>query len=82
MPRGKIDKENVFNQCERIREAVEKFQFCHAEACLRLTISIGFHLDSPNNGNVESLLNDLIDNADHALYQSKEKGKNQTQTLL
>jgi diguanylate cyclase (GGDEF)-like protein len=82
LPRGKVDKENVFNQCERIRKAVEKFEFCHAEACLRLTISIGFHLDSPDNGKVESLLNGLIDKADYALYLSKEKGKNRTKTLL
>lgn len=82
LPRGKIDKENVFNQCEHIRKAVEKFEFCHAEACLRLTISIGFHLSRPDNGKVESLLNGLIDKADHALYLSKEKGKNRTQTLL
>ena len=82
LPRGKIDKENVFNQCEHIRKAVEKFEFCHAEVCLRLTISIGFHLSRPDNGKVESLLNGLIDKADHALYLSKEKGKNRTQTLL
>jgi diguanylate cyclase (GGDEF)-like protein len=82
LPRGKIDKENVFNQCEHIRKAVEKFEFCHAEACLRLTISIGFHLSRPDNGKVESFLNGLIDKADHALYLSKEKGKNRTQTLL
>ena len=82
LPRGKIDKENVFNQCEHIRKAVEKFEFCHAEACLRLTISIGFHLSRPDNGKVESLLNGLIYKADHALYLSKEKGKNRTQTLL
>ena len=82
LPRGEIEKEAIFNQCERIRKAVEKFEFCHADACVRLTISIGFHLSRPDNGKVESFLNGLIDKADHALYLSKEKGKNRTQTLL
>ena len=82
LPRGKIDKENVFNQCEHIRKAVEKFEFCHAEACLRLTISIGFHLDRPNNSAVKSILKDLIDKADKALYLAKEKGKNRIEMPL
>ena len=69
-------------QCERIREAVEKFKFCHAEACEQATISIGFHLYRPDNGKVESLIDDLIDKAEQALYLAKEKGKNQTQAFF
>jgi diguanylate cyclase (GGDEF)-like protein len=82
LPRGEIDRESIFNQCERIRKAVEKFEFCHTDACVRLTISIGFHLDRPNNGAVKSILNDLIDKADHALYFAKEKGKNRIESLI
>jgi diguanylate cyclase (GGDEF)-like protein len=82
LPRGDIEKEAIFNQCERIRKAVEKFDFYHAEVCVQLTISIGFHLDRPNNGAVKSILKDLIDKADKALYLAKEKGKNRIKSLI
>lgn len=82
MPRGEVDREGIHRQCERIREAVEKFKFCHSEACGQITISIGFHLDRPDNGKVESQIDDLIDKAEQALYLAKEKGKSQTQAFF
>jgi diguanylate cyclase (GGDEF)-like protein len=82
LPRGEINKEGIYIQCERIREAVERHEFFYAEACIRLTISVGFHIDRPDNGKVESFLTDLINKADQALYLAKKKGKNQTETLL
>ena len=82
LPRDEVDREGIHRQCERIRKAVEKFKFCHAEACEQATISIGFHLDRPDNGKVESLIDDLIDKAEQALYLAKEKGKNQTQAFF
>ncbi len=81
LPHGEVDKKGIYRQCERIREAIEKFKFCHAETCVQATISIGFHLDKPDNGKVESLIDDLIDKAEPALYMAKEKGKNQTQAF-
>ncbi len=81
LPRGKIDREGVYRQCERIREAVERFKFCHAEACVQITISIGFHLDRPGNDKIESLIDNLIDKAEQALFMDKEKGMNQTQAF-
>ena len=41
LPRGEADKEDIHRQCERIRRAVEKLKFCHAESCVQTTISIG-----------------------------------------
>ncbi len=82
LPRGEVDREGIHRQCERIREAVEKFKFCHSEACVQITISIGFHLEIPDNGKVESLIDDLIDKAEQALYLAKEKGKSQTQAFF
>jgi diguanylate cyclase (GGDEF)-like protein len=82
LPRGEVDREGIHRQCERIREAVEKFKFCHSEACVQITISIGFHLEIPDNGKVESLIDDLIDKAEQALYLAKEKDKNQTQAFF
>lgn len=82
LPRGEINIEAIYTQCERIREAVERYEFCHSETCIRLTISVGFHIDKLNNGKIKSLLTDLINKADQALYLAKKKGKNQTHTLL
>ena len=78
LPRGEVDKKSIHKQCERIRKAVERFKFCHADACVKITVSIGFHLDRPDNSEVESLIDDLIDKAEHALYRAKEEGRNQT----
>jgi diguanylate cyclase (GGDEF)-like protein len=81
MPRGEVDREGIHRQCERIREAVERFKFCHSEACVQITVSIGFHLDRPDNGKVESLIDDMIDKAEQALYRAKEEGKNRIQAF-
>ena len=78
LPRGEVDKKSIHKQCERIRKAVERFKFCHADACVKITVSIGFHLDRPDNSEVESQIDDLIDKAEQALYRAKEEGKNQT----
>jgi diguanylate cyclase (GGDEF)-like protein len=78
LPRGEVDKKSIHKQCERIRKAVERFKFCHADACVKITVSIGFHLDRPDNSEVESQIDDLIDKAEHALYRAKEEGRNQT----
>jgi diguanylate cyclase (GGDEF)-like protein len=77
LQRGEVDKKSIHKQCERIRRAVERFKFCYADACVQITVSIGFHLDRPGNGKVESLIDDLIDKAEQALYRVKEEGKNE-----
>jgi diguanylate cyclase (GGDEF)-like protein len=81
-PRGEVEKESIFSECERIRKAIEKLEFRHTDECVRLTISIGFHLDMPDKGDVNSILHDLIDKADHALYFAKENGKNRIEGLI
>jgi two-component system cell cycle response regulator len=78
LTRGEVDKESIHRQCERIRRAVERFKFCHADACLKITVSIGFHLDRPDNSEVGTQIDDLIDKAEQALYLVKEEGRNQT----
>jgi diguanylate cyclase (GGDEF)-like protein len=78
LPRGEVDKESIHRQCERIRRAVERFKFCHADACVQITVSIGFHLDRPDNSEVGAQIDDLIDKAEQALYRVKEEGRNQT----
>ena len=77
LPRGETNREDINRQCERIRAAVESATFSHADACVQVTISVGFHLDIPNTGKVESMIDDLIDKAEQALYSAKNKVKNQ-----
>lgn len=79
--RGEVEKERIYRQCERFREAAERFKFCHPEACVEITISIGFHLDKPGIGKVELLMEELIDKAEQALNMAKKNGKNQTQAF-
>jgi diguanylate cyclase (GGDEF)-like protein len=81
LPHGEADREYINRLCERIRMAVENFKFCHADACVQATISIGFQLDIPGNGETESLMDDLIDQAEQALRLAKNKGKNQILTF-
>jgi diguanylate cyclase (GGDEF)-like protein len=78
LPHGEVDKKSIHRQCERIGRAIERFKFCHAAACMQITVSIGFHLDRPDNSEVESQIDDLIDKAEQALYRAKEESKNQT----
>ncbi|MGW8301735.1 MAG: diguanylate cyclase [Desulfobacterales bacterium] len=81
LPRGEISKEGLQVHCERIRKAVESFEFCFEETCVRITISLGFHLTQVESGDTEQMLYDLIRKADQALYLAKESGRNKTGSL-
>ena len=81
LPRGETSKESMQVQCERIRKAIEGFEFCFEDRCIRITVSLGFHLTKAGNGDAETMLLDLIREADQALYFAKEKGRNRTESL-
>ena len=81
LPRGEISKEGLQVHCERIRKAVESFEFCFEETCVRITISLGFHLAKDESSDTEQMLNDLIRKADQALYLAKQSGRNKTESL-
>ena len=81
LPRGEINKDIMYAQCERIRKAVENYEFCSGDDCFRLTVSLGFHLKTVTGSDVETILRDLIRKADQALDLAKEKGKNRTESL-
>jgi len=81
LPRGKISKESMQVHCERIRKAIEGFEFCFEDICVRITISLGFHLTKAAGGDTGKILSDLIAKADQALYLAKERGRNRTESL-
>ena len=81
LPRGEISKEGMQLNCERMRKAIEGFEFHFEDKCVRITISLGFHLMKVESSNTEMMLADLIRKADKALYHAKERGRNRTESL-
>ncbi|MEJ2219234.1 MAG: GGDEF domain-containing protein [Desulfobacterales bacterium] len=82
LPRGEISKEGIQVHCERIRKAIEGFEFHMEDICVRITISLGFHLMKAESSDSETMLSDLIHKADQALYLAKERGRNRTESLF
>lgn len=66
------DKEQALAFCELIRTTIEEYNFSAIVENLTLTVSIGL---TDNSDIVE--YNQMINNADHALYYSKHNGRNQ-----
>lgn len=81
LPRGEISKESMQVHCERIRKAIEGFEFCFEDKCVRITVSLGFYLTETANTDDRTRLADLIHKADQALYLAKERGRNRTESL-
>lgn len=59
--------------CERLRKSIEKHVFTNGEDSIKLTLSIGFAMMP-----LEDVITpkELVRRADHALYESKHKGRN------
>ena len=67
------EKENVTIAIERIREQFAGQTFTVADHTFGATVSFGV---AGFRGNVASNLNDLLSQADTALYSAKHKGRN------
>lgn len=71
-----ISKNDSFQLCERIRHAVEKYNFNKEDKAIRITISIGICFKG--FGDDISYL-DMIKKADEMLYRAKGNGRNRVE---
>ncbi|MFN3261982.1 MAG: diguanylate cyclase [Pikeienuella sp.] len=68
-------EERAIERAEQLRAAVEALQLRHSGETLRVTISIGV----ATTGEEASAIQDLLANADEALYAAKDAGRNRVQ---
>jgi diguanylate cyclase (GGDEF)-like protein len=61
--------------CERLRKSIENHTFVNGEDSIKLTISLGFAITAQGE-NITAT--ELVRRADHALYEAKHSGRNQT----
>ena len=66
---------NAFNMMERFRNALEKTEFSYKGKRFQVTVSIGLTV---LNSNSKKTADQLIDEADQALYRAKKTGRNKT----
>jgi diguanylate cyclase (GGDEF)-like protein/PAS domain S-box-containing protein len=69
-----MSRENAFERAEIWREGIKAMVFQTGDQVMNVTISIGVAV-FPENG---STVDELIKAADHAMYQAKEQGRDQT----
>lgn len=70
-----VDNRGCMLFCERLRKAIENKTFINGEDSIKLTVSLGFAVTVPGE-NVSA--KELVRRADHALYEAKHGGRNQT----
>ena len=72
----KTGKDDAILVAERIRKTIEEFDFVYKEQHLHVTISGGVSVYDAETNFVNST-NELVNQADKALYVSKSNGRNQ-----
>jgi diguanylate cyclase (GGDEF)-like protein len=68
--------EGAFAFCERLRKTISSHLFKNGPDEIQLTASFGFAIASPSEVDFDAQA--LVREADHALYESKKAGRNQT----
>lgn len=66
---------NAFKVAEKIRKNIESFEFKAGVNKIPLSVSIGIAIRTPK---MNSSLKQMLEQADNALYNSKDKGRNKT----
>jgi diguanylate cyclase (GGDEF)-like protein len=66
---------------ERFRQTIETSDFAFGETCVRITISLGFHLAMVADGDQQPSIDEWIGKADEALYRAKDLGRNRVECL-
>lgn len=70
-----VDHRGALLFCERLRKAIEERTFVSGEDSINLTISLGFAITVRGE---DITARELVRRADHALYEAKHEGRNQT----
>ena len=66
----------------KYRQAVENKKFRFGEDCIKVTCSLGFHLEKVSGRDFNQKLSDMISQASRALYLANDNGGNRTESLL
>lgn len=66
-----IDQKSALKQAVKMRTEIEQTSVMHKKAEIKFTASLGITFNS-----LDSQLNELVDEADTALYRAKENGRN------
>jgi diguanylate cyclase (GGDEF)-like protein len=82
MPRGVVTPEDVSALCERIRNAVKNHTFQFGEDSIKITVSLGYHLEKVKGREPNDKLVDMISQAAQALYLAKDRGRDRTESLF
>jgi diguanylate cyclase (GGDEF)-like protein len=70
-----VDNKGAMLFCERLRSSIEKHTFVNGDDSIKLTISLGFAITALGENITPK---ELVRRADHALYEAKHSGRNQT----
>lgn len=70
-----VDPGGALLFCERLRERIQNHLFSHGPDQMHLTSSIGFAITNPMDPDID--VKQLVRVADQALYEAKDKGRNQ-----
>ena len=73
------DIENVLSLCEKVRKNIEEHEFNIGNKSIKITISIGVCIKSPEEFMLSS---EMIVKADEALYKAKKSGRNKTEVYF